>query len=356
MQKNQTKQAHLAFCEAISGKIQVSHHAVKLIGQAVLCFLRMRTSNLAVIANTMETEVLAASNYKRLQRFVKRFRWRGCGFQRWVFELLGIEGKLDLIVDRTEWQFGRVWINLMMVSVEYRGLAIPVGWKVFSQKGNLRGAKHVRVLRAVIGQLGRERIRKVFADREFCNREVFGFLYEQDLDFCIRLKKNYRASGWSLKELMVKQTMRVKLKSKRKQKVLGYLMGVSAVRISASEYLIVATREVEEQALNEYRKRWGIETLFGCLKSRGFDFEETHLWKRSRIERLTFLLTLAYVWAIKTGELKTKGQKRKVKNTGRLEKSLFRVGLDYLQNLLVNLHLPSKFEEFNLLARLLSCT
>ena len=41
--------------------------------------------------------------------------------------------------------------------------------------------------------------------------------------------------------------------------------------------------------------------------------------------------------------------------TGRLEKSLFRVGLDHLQNLLVNLHLQSKWSEFNLLAKLLSC-
>jgi transposase len=157
----------------------------------------------------------------------------------------------------------------------------------------------------------------------------------------LRLKKNYLASGTSFKELLVGQSKRVKLKAKRKIEVLGYQMGVSCQRLSETEYLIVGTREIEPQAFAEYEKRWGVETLFGCLKSRGFDFEETHLTKRVRIERLTFLLSLALSLAIKTGEIKISGKTIKKKNNGRRIKSLFRIGLDYLQNLLVNLHLQS---------------
>jgi hypothetical protein len=185
---------------------------------------------------------------------------------------------------------------------------------------------------------------------------VFDYLYENELDFCIRLKKSYLADGVSFKEMCVKQSKRVKLKAKRKFKVLGYEMGISCQRLSETEYLIVGTREVEANAFAEYEKRWGVETLFGCLKSRGFDFEETHLTKRVRIERLTFLLSLAFSLAIKTGELKTGGKTINKKNNGRRVKSLFRIGLDYLQNLLVNLHLQSKWREFNILVNLLSCT
>ena len=186
--------------------------------------------------------------------------------------------------------------------------------------------------------------------------KVFDYLYGSDLGFCIRLKKSYLASGISFKELLVGQSKRVKLTAKRKIEVLGYQMGVSCQRLSETEYLIVGTREVEPQAFAEYQKRWGVETLYGCLKSRGFDFEETHLTKRVRIERLTFLLSLAFCLAIKTGEIKTGEKPLKKKNNGRPEKSLFRIGLDHLQNLLVNLHLQPKWNEFNILAKLLSCT
>lgn len=316
----------------------------------------MRTSNLTVIANAMESEAKSESSYKRIQRFLKSFRWRQSGFEKFQLELLGISGQMDILIDRTEWKFGRVWINILTVSVYYRGLSIPVGWKVFSKKGNLSGRQHVLVLRNVVRKLGRERIGKVYADREFCNKEFFGYLYENELDFCIRLKKNYLADGISFKELLVGQLLRVKLKGKRKYEVLGYEMGISCVRLSETEYLIVGTREVEPRAFVEYEKRWGIETLFGCLKSRGFDFEQTHLTKRSRIERLMFLLSLAYCLAIKTGEIKTTGRAIRRKNHGRRMKSLFRIGLDHLQNLLVNLHINAKWNEFNILAKLLSCT
>jgi hypothetical protein len=350
------KQAHIACEQAITGKIQGTRHAIKFIGQVVVGFLKMRSSNLAIIANGLESYAKTESSYKRIQRFLKSFRWRKSGFEKFQLEFLGISGQVDLLIDRTEWKFGRVWINILTVSVYYRGLSIPLSWKVFSKKGNLTGKKHVLVLRDVVRKLGRERIGKVFGDREFCNKEFFGYLYENDLDFCIRLKKNYLADGISFKELLVRQSLRVKLKGKRKYQVLGYEMGVSCVRLSETEYLIVGTREVEPRAFVEYEKRWGIETLFGCLKSRGFDFEETHLTKRARIERLMFLLSLAYSLAIKTGEIKTKGRAIRRKKHGRRVKSLFRIGLDHLQNLLVNLHIRSKWNEFNILAKLLSCT
>jgi hypothetical protein len=350
------KQAHVAFQVAINGKIQGSRHAIKFIGKAIVSFLKMRTSNLAVVANAMESEVKTESNYKQIQRFLKSFKWRQSGFADFQLQLLGITDKLDLVIDRTEWKFGKIWINLLMVSVVYRGVSLPLSWKVFSRKGNLSGKKHVMILRNVVNKLGKQRVGKVCGDREFCNKEVLKYLYENKLDFCIRLKKSYLANGVSFKELCVRQSKRVKIKGKRKLKVLGYEMGVSCEKLSETEYLIVGTREVKPNAFAEYKKRWGIETLFGCLKSRGFDFEETHLTKRVRIERLTFLLSLAVCLAIKTGEIKTKGKSLKKKNNGRASKSLFRIGLDYLQNLLVNLHFQSKWSEFNILANLLSCT
>ena len=309
-----------------------------------------------VIANSLETSVKVASSYKQIQRFLKAFRWRRSGFEQFQLELLGITGKLDLEIDRTEWKFGALWINILMVSVWHQGAAIPVGWKVFSRKGVLSGRKHVIMLRQAVERLGAQRIGKVFGDREFANREIFAYLFDKQMDFCLRLKKSHPANGVAFKQLCVEQTVRMKLKIKRKLKVSGFPMAVSVMRLSETEYLICATKEIEANALSEYAKRWQIETLFGCLKSRGFNFEETHLTRRTRIERLTCLLSLAFCPAVKSGEIRIREKPRKLKNNTRFERSVFRIGLDYLQNLLLNLHLSDKCREFNLLANLLSCT
>ncbi|MBK9040676.1 MAG: transposase [Bdellovibrionales bacterium] len=38
--------------------------------------------------------------------------------------------------------------------------------------------------------------------------------------------------------------------------------------------------------LNTSKERWQIETLFSCLKSRGFNLEETHVTDLERIKKL----------------------------------------------------------------------
>ena len=65
--------------------------------------------------------------------------------------------------------------------------------------------------------------------------------------------------------------------------------------------MIIVTQKAVETAISDYAKRWEIETLFGILKSRGFDLEETHLNEIERLSKLVALLTLAMCWAIVPG-------------------------------------------------------
>lgn len=49
---------------------------------------------------------------------------------------------------------------------------------------------------------------------------------------------------------------------------------------------VVATSDSPETAIADYAKRWEIETLFGCLKRRGFCLESTHLSDTERLSKL----------------------------------------------------------------------
>jgi hypothetical protein len=77
---------------------------------------------------------------------------------------------------------------------------------------------------------------------------------------------------------------------------------VSALRLEDNELLVVVTCHKPQSAILDYAKRWGIETLFGCLKTRGFCLESTHLQDAERLRRMVALLTIALCWAFKTGE------------------------------------------------------
>jgi IS4 transposase len=80
---------------------------------------------------------------------------------------------------------------------------------------------------------------------------------------------------------------------KNRRQVWGHWLYVSALRLEDHKLLIVVTRHNPQSAMADYAQRWGIETLFGCLKTRGFCVESTHLKDTERLCRIVALLTIA---------------------------------------------------------------
>ncbi|NGM37887.1 transposase, partial [Methylobacterium sp. DB0501] len=76
---------------------------------------------------------------------------------------------------------------------------------------------------------------------------------------------------------------------------------LAAKRLASGEWLIVMTNTAKpKRALQLYRRRWGIECLFGDAKARGLNLEDTHLTDPAKIELLVVILTLAMTWVYKT--------------------------------------------------------
>ena len=106
--------------------------------------------------------------------------------------------------------------------------------------------------------------------------------------------------------------------------------------------------------IDDYAQRWGIETLFGIFKSRGFNLEDTHLTDSERLSRLFALLTIALCWAYRTGQWLSEQKPIKIKKHGRKAKSVFRYGFDHLRHILLNLE---QYEvSFCQTLQFLSCT
>ena len=51
----------------------------------------------------------------------------------------------------------------------------------------------------------------------------------------------------------------------------------------------------------DYGLRWGIESMFSDMKSRGFGLEDTHLLRSKRVTRLILVLAIAMHWAVIVG-------------------------------------------------------
>jgi Transposase DDE domain len=138
-------------------------------------------------------------------------------------------------------------------------------------------------------------------------------------------------------------------------RVWGYPVSVEALRLKDGKLLVVISPEATEGLVADYALRWGIETLFGIFKTRGFCLESTHFTEPERLRKLFALLTLALCWSMHTGLWLHQLQPLVIKKHGRRAKSLFRLGFDHIRHHALN---PSHHNEGDFLRSLnfLSCT
>jgi hypothetical protein len=109
-----------------------------------------------------------------------------------------------------------------------------------------------------------------------------------------------------------------------------------------------------KSAISDYAQRWGIETLFGMFKTRGFCLESTHLSNPERLSKLLAILSLALCWVFLTGEWLHQLKPLTIKKHGRRSKSIFHYGFDHLRNIVLNL--DQKMNDFWIVLQFLSCT
>lgn len=322
---------------------------IDCFAKMIIALLTVRTVKLTEWAQVFLTNANADSAYMRIKRFFRYFDLDGDMLAKFIFNLFGFSrGRWYLTLDRTNWEFGCFKINFLVLAVAYKGVAVPLMWTLLNKKGNSSCQERQTLLERFISCFGREVIAGVLADREFVGKLWFNYLVKQKIPFFIRIKWNFLVSNsqgqlvnaWQLFTGLKKEESRI-LQGKRK--IFGLKFNVAGMRCRDADFLIVATTESADDALEVYGYRWEIETLFGCLKTRGFNLEDTHITRLDRLGKLMAVLAVAFCWAHKVGEWKNEMTPIKIKKHGRHVMSLFRCGVNILRRILCG-KIPSKAE------------
>ncbi len=339
------------------GKVNLAR--VKLISLVICALCKVQTVTFSKLANAFDHTATAESSLRRLQRFIASYVLDGDLVARLVFSLLPDREALKLTIDRTNWKFGTVDINIFMLGAVYHGVAFPLLFSMLPKGGSSNSAERIALVGRFIALFGKERIDCIVADREFVGREWLGYLNRERIRYHIRIRNNFKVwlphKGREAKAFWLFNDLRPG-QYRYYDKIVslnGKLCYISGCKLRKGDFLIIVSFNRPQEAQGDYAQRWQIEMCFKAMKSSGFDIEKTHLTDLRRIERLVLLVMIAFVWCYRAGIfLHQNVRPVKIKKHGRKARSIFKYGLDYISNCLLNALKPMEIN----ITQFLSCT
>lgn len=338
------------------GKLNLAR--VKLIAHFVCALCKVRSVCFPKLANAFDHTASADSSLRRIQRFIASFAMDGDLVARLVFALLPEREGLVLTIDRTNWKFGGSNINIFMLGVAYKGVAFPLLFTMLDKRGNSNSAERIALVERFVRLFGKGCIGCLVADREFVGGKWMAYLNENGIRYHIRIRNNFKVWQPSREREVKAFHLFGGLKIgqyRHYDKIVsinGQLCYLSGCRLQKGGFLIIVSFNRPQEAQSDYAERWQVEMCFKAMKSGGFDIEATHLTDLARLAKLVLLVMVAFVWCYRVGIYLHKIRPIKVKKHGRKAKSIFRYGLDYISNCLLNALKPMEID----ITKFLSCT
>ena len=337
------------------------------------CILKSRTSCLYKASDKIGS-VVGVIKPKGIdyQSFIKFFSTgKGDVIQKTIFHVILLFlfhtcPHCHLVLDRTNWEYGKTHKNILCIGAIYYGCFIPLVWLDLNKAGNSTMQVRLDLIKGLKSQwleILPFPALHLSGDREFIGDFWLRELVKQQIQFVIRIKNNRKCLVWFNKgiknrEVKIKVLHRYMVKKGvRSHEIIlagDYIAQLIVLENTAPQpdepflYLITNVDDID-QAAQLYRMRWKIECCFKHLKTNGFNLESQAFTAPHKIEILMSVLVLVYAMAIyegviihQTEQIKTKTYKIKDKN-GQIRHvqyphiSIFRTGLAVIENIIQNI-------------------
>ena len=225
------------------------------------------------------------------------------GWSTELMELLSGQGQtIVLMMDQSKMSDG---FEILMVSIRVKERALPILWRVIATEGEIGFNVQEPLLRTVARMIPVETKVILMADRFYGTPSLVALCQELGLSYRIRLKSNLslhhegaELSGLEMAKLGLSQLEGAKLCGK-------VLTNIGFIHEAPHEdsWVIAMDAKPSRAKVLDYGLRWGIESMFSDLKSRGMGMAKTQLRTAARLSRLLLVLTVAMMWAVSTGWL-----------------------------------------------------
>lgn len=277
------------------------------ISQVVAAMLTVRSANMVELGNVLPREI--ASWEKRYQ-FVERVLGHPktdcdavmAGFASEVAAALAASGEtLILMMDQSH-------INdlneVLMVSVGFRGRALPVAWRVKATQGGIGFSVQKELLAAVKAMLPPDATILLSADRFYGTPALVDWCVAAGWDYRIRLKSNLTLNHEG-GEMATGEVLALAPEGLTGARLCGTSAATNIFALHEAghpePWIIAMAAKPARVTCLDYGLRWGIEAMFSDYKSRGFGLMQSQIQRPDRLEKLILIMAIAMYWAVSCG-------------------------------------------------------
>ena len=331
---------------------------IKAMSLVISALCKVQRVAYTKLASAFDTEATAGSSLRIIQCLIAECVIDKDLIAKLILKLIPVKVHYDLAMDRTNWKYSDTNINILTIGIIYDGMAFPVVYTMIDKRVNSNTQERIDLVNRFKRIAGEDSIAHLMADREFVGNKWLGYLNACGIQYHLRIRENFYVSrhGNTFKAYWLLNDLRLG-ESKHLEGIYyvnGHACYPSGSKIKDKDgkpELQILVSYCNAKAIEMYRKRWQVEALFKGLKFCGFDIESLHVRDRGRMSNLLSIIMIAYVWCYLVGIIIHKNIKPiKVMKHGRRAVSLFKYGLNYISQCLMNHTDPYRINVFKFLS------
>lgn len=293
----------------LSGKMNRAR--IKFMALMIISLCKVQTVSFERLAQGFEISAGKGSNLRQIRRFIAGYTLDKDLICQMIYSLLPDKPPYRLILDCSNWKFGQTNINLLVLSITYKGVSFPILYRLMPKRGASSINERIEIMEHYIRLFGKQTIKELLADREFIGERWFGWLNYNTINYHIRVLSNYQVmnaiNGKYIKTSRLFGALKIgqcRFLSKSYYvtgRICYFCTHCFVNDKEKRDLIIIASFKRTRDALQTYKDRWQIESTFKALKTSGFNLEKTHLTDLRRFEKLLSVVFIAFSWAFFTG-------------------------------------------------------
>lgn len=284
------------------------------------------------IADKMDVSIKVESVERRIQDFFQKVE---IDFEKLLLYFLCFvhHDRLQLSIDRTEWDFGKTQVNILCVLVSIGKMGVPLYFEMLdNNSGNSNADQRIELFKTIIESIGIHRIEVVIMDREFIGNKWLKWLKTKEVKFCVRVPKHHKILLPNGQYIRAEQYWKEHGYGLFENVVIDGVIVNCSISTDANGELLFLIGTIDAKNLKKtYKKRWTIEVFFQALKGRGFHIETSRLKCLKKYKKLFAIVSMAYTLCWAVGIENGKQNPVKTKNHGYPQFSVFRRGLNMIR-------------------------